>query len=183
MRALVIYYSNTGNTQRVAKLLADELKADLAEVTCAAYLRWYGPIAMAWDIFTRHVPRVDVLVPAGANYDVIVVGGPVWAAHAAPPVLALAGHRLMHSAFPAFFVTCSGTSQKSPPEPAVAEMRQMAVRSVLSTWIFRASEIGSDSIHALVKRFVHSIEATARDHLAAQVTGEASAAHRVAGSD
>jgi hypothetical protein len=178
MRTLVIYYSNTGNTQRVAKLLADELGADLAEVTCAAYLRWYGPVAMAWDIFTRHVPKVDVLLPATAAYDVIVVGGPVWAAHAAPPVLALAKHALLHSALPAFFVTCSGTSQKSPPEPAIAEMRQMAAGPLLSTWIFRASEIGSDTIHALVKRFGHSIKVTAADHLPARRKGEMSAAQQ-----
>ena len=165
MRAVVIYYSNTGNTQRVAKLLADELHADLAEVTCAAYLRWYGPVAMAWDIFTRHVPAVDVLLPAGATYDVVVIGGPVWAAHAAPPVLALATHPLLKSAFPAFFVTCSGTSQKSPPEPAVADMRQMGGKAILSTWIFKQAEISSSSIQATVKRFAHAIEAAAADHL------------------
>ena len=97
MRTLVIYFSNTGNTQKVAKTLAGRLGADLAEVTCGTYLRWYGPLAVAWDIFTRHIPKVDVLVPVGAHYDVVVLGGPVWAAHAAPPIMALADHPVLNA--------------------------------------------------------------------------------------
>lgn len=168
MRTLVLYYSNTGNTQKVAKHLAVRLGADLAEVTCGAYLRWYGPLAMAWDIFTRHVPTVDVLVPPGASYDVVVIGGPVWAAHAAPPILALAGHPLMKSALPAFFVTCSGDSPKSPPEPAVEEMRQMAQKTCLTSWIFRATDLRPEPMAAATERFAHAIEVVAADHLPAQ---------------
>ena len=84
MRSLVLYYSNTGNTRKVAEALASGLGAEMAEVTCGAYLRWYGPLAMAWDIFTRHAPKIEILVPPGAVYDLVVVGGPVWAAKIAP---------------------------------------------------------------------------------------------------
>jgi hypothetical protein len=174
MRTLVIYYSNTGNTQKAAKLLAARLGADLAEVTCGAYLRWYGPLAMAWDIFTRRAPKVDVLLPAGANYDVVVVGGPVWAAHAAPPILALASHPVMKSAYPAYFVTCSGDNPKSPPEPAVEEMRQMVSKPCLSSWIFRESDLGPEPLAAATERFAHAIEVVAADHLPAQVARQAS---------
>lgn len=165
MRTLVIYFSNTGNTQKVAKQLAGRLGADLAEVTCGTYLRWYGPLAVAWDIFTRHIPKVDVLVPVGAHYDVVVVGGPVWAAHAAPPVLALADHPVLNATHTAFFVTCSGDSPKSPPEPAIEEMRQMAKKPCLSSWIFRASDLGPEPLAAATERFAHGIEVAAADHL------------------
>ena len=165
MRTLVIYYSNTGNTQKVAKQLAGRLRADLAEVTCGTYLKWYGPLAMAWDIFTRHLPKVDVLVPPGAHYDVVVVGGPVWAAHAAPPILALADHPVLNSAHTAFFVSCSGNSPKSPPEPAVEEMRQMTRKPCLSSWIFRAIDLGPEPLAAATERFAHAIRVVAADHL------------------
>jgi flavodoxin len=153
MRSLVIYYSNSGNTQKVAKMLADRLGADLAEITCATYLRWYGPIAMAWDIFTRHIPKVDVLVPPGANYDQVVVGGPVWAAHAAPPILALGEKPFWGQARIAFFVTCSGTSPKSPPQPAVDEMKNLISPDATATMIFREADIRSDRIATLVDTF------------------------------
>lgn len=164
MRTLVIYYSNTGNTQMVAKLLADALGGDLAEVTCGVYLRWYGPVAMAWDIFTRHIPKVDVVLPVGAEYDAVVIGGPVWAARAAPPILALAGHPLLSSAYAAFFVTCSGTSSTSPPEPAVSEMQKMSEKPTLGTWIFRANDLSPGIVAGAVKRFAHAISSVAQDH-------------------
>jgi len=164
MRTLVIYYSNTGNTQTVAKLLADELGGDLAEVTCGVYLRWYGPLAMAWDIFTRHIPKVNVVLPVGAVYDAVVIGGPVWAAHAAPPILALTRHPLLSSAYAAFFVTCAGTSPSSPPEPAVGEMQQMSAKPTLGSWIFRASDLSPDVLAGAVKRFAHAILSVSQDH-------------------
>ena len=157
MPKLVIYYSNSGNTLKVAKMLAYRLGADLAEVTCAAYLRWYGPLAMAWDIFTRHIPKVDVLLPAGTNYDLVVAGGPVWAGRAAPPVLALAKGEFWKRARAAFFVTCSGTNPKYPPEPALEEMKRMAPVDSVSTMVVREADILSDRAAASVDAFAASL--------------------------
>lgn len=145
MRTLVLYYSNTGHTQKVAEVLARDLHAELGEITCARYLRWFGPIAMAWDIFTRNLPAVDVVIPPGAHYDRIVVGGPVWAAHAAPPVLSFLRHNETTTEGYGLFVTCRGTDRNSPPEPAIADMELAAGAPVAGTAIFRQAEIYSDT--------------------------------------
>lgn len=152
MRYLVAYFSNTGNTRRIAELIAAELNADLAEVTCERYLAWYGPLAMAWDIFTRHRPQVTVVAPADGEYDCVVIGGPVWAAKAAPPVLALASR--WPNARKALFVTCSGASQNSPPEPAIIEMSQVLTPSTtVPTRIFREAEVHSGRAEELAHSF------------------------------
>jgi hypothetical protein len=139
MTALVLFYSNTGNTRKVAEALAVQLGADLAEVTCQTYRAWYGPLAMAWDIFTRHRPRVSV-VPRHAHYELVIVGGPVWAAHAAPPLLG-ALPMLPAADAAAVFVTCRGSSPNSPPEPALAEMQAAIAAPVVASRIFREEEI------------------------------------------
>lgn len=160
MRTLVAYYSNTGNTRLMAELLAKALNADLAEVTCERYLRWYGPLAMAWDIFTRHLPTVTVVVPPNADYDCVVIGGPVWAAKAAPPVLSLASH--WRGTPKALFVTCTGTSRNSPPEPAIAEMKRvLADGQEVPTRIFRESELRADRAGELAQAFAAQIGANA----------------------
>jgi flavodoxin len=156
MRTLVVYYSNTGNTRRMAELLAAELQADLAEVTSQRYLTWYGPLAMAWDIFFRHHPPVTIVAPPHATYDTVVIGGPVWAARAAPPILALVGH--WPGARKALFVTCSGTSPNSPPEPAIAEMRRaLAGDEDVPTRIFRLDEVRSDRAEEHARAFAARI--------------------------
>ena len=158
MSTLVVYYTNTGNTRRMAELLAKELKADLAEVTCERYLRWYGPVAMAWDIFTRHLPKVTVVVPPGGEYDCVVIGGPVWAAKAAPPILSLASH--WPGTRKALFVTCSGSSRSSPPEPAIAEMQRVfSYGTDVPTRIFREAEVHSERADEHARAFAARIEA------------------------
>jgi len=160
MTALVLYYSNTGNTQKVAKALAEQLGADLAEITCQAYLAWYGPLAMAWDIFTRHLPGVSVVALKGARYDLVVVGGPVWAAHAAPPVLSAL--KLLPAAdTTAVFVTCRGTSPNSPPDPALAEMRAAVPSSVTASRIFSEEEIRGPALGQGIAGFAAALQAEA----------------------
>lgn len=156
MSTLVVYYSNTGNTRRVAELLATKLRAELAEVTCERYLAWYGPLAMAWDVFTRHVPQVTVMVPPHAEFETVVVGGPVWAAKAAPPILSLIGH--WPHARKALFVTCSGTSPSSPPESAIAEMKRvLADDQDVPAQIFREADIRAGRADELAGAFAAQI--------------------------
>lgn len=158
MRRLVLYYSNTGNTQKVAKALADELGAELAEVRCPAYLKWYGPIAMAWQIFSRRPPTVEVLVPPHSHYDLVVVGGPVWAAHAAPPIMSVLKRRSFDAKMLAFFVTCNGSASNSPPESAIVDMTDAAAQTPVSgTAIFREAEIRSSKLADRVAAFARQL--------------------------
>lgn len=156
MTALVLYYSNTGNTRKVAKALAEQLGADLAEVTCRAYRAWYGPLAMAWDIFTRHRPRVSVAVRKDAHYDLVVLGSPVWAAHAAPPVLS-AVQMLPTAAARAFFVTCRGNSPNSPPGPALAELQEEIAAPVVASRVFREEDIRAPSLAGGISEFASAL--------------------------
>lgn len=158
MRTLVLYYSNTGNTQKVAKALAERLGADLAEITCQTYLAWYRPLAIAWDIFTRHRPRVSIVAPKHAHYDLVAVGGPVWAARAAPPVMS-ALEMLPEADATAVFVTCGGTSPNSPPEPALAEMKAAAPSPAVASQIFREEEIRGPMLGQRLTEFVDLLKA------------------------
>lgn len=160
MKALVLYYSNTGHTQTVARALAEHLGADLAEITCHAYLAWYGPLAMVWDIFARHRPQVTIVAPRDAHYDLVVVGGPVWAARAAPPVLS-ALHKLPAAEATAVFVTCRGTSPNSPPEPALAEMQAAAGSRGQASRIFREEEVRGPALSEKIAEFADRLSAGA----------------------
>lgn len=163
MSALVLYYSQTGNTQKVATALAERLGADLAEVTCPAYLAWYGPIAMAWDIFTRSHPRVNIVAPPHSRYGLVVIGGPVWAGRAAPPILAALNALPGEADATAVFVTCRGTSPNSRPEPAVAEMKQAAPPPTVGTHIFREAEIRGADLGPALAAFATELAAEAAD--------------------
>ena len=153
MDVLVLYYSFSGHTRAVSEALAKELGADLREIECPAYRRWYGPLAMLWDIATRHRPRVLPVGSPGTYYDLIVVGGPVWAAQAAPPVMSVLDDCGRHFRRAALFVTCSGTHRSSRPEDAITEMSVALGDRPAATKIFREAEIGSADIATAVAGF------------------------------
>jgi hypothetical protein len=144
MRTLVLYFSNTGNTRKVGEVLAKQTGAEFGEITCSAYLRWYGPVLMAWDIFTGGRPPVDTLAMQATHYDLIILGSPVWGARCAPPVRSVLRNWQLKADRLALFVTCRGTSPNSPPERAIAEMTQLAPMPPLATAIFREREIHND---------------------------------------
>ena len=84
MRVAIIYHSLSGNTRRVAELLAGRLagmaEVDLIEVrdqrqysTLTAYAIG-APRAMRGEVAEIEPAEIDV-----AGYDVVVLGTPVWA--------------------------------------------------------------------------------------------------------
>jgi hypothetical protein len=157
MRSLVLYYSNTGNTRLVAERLAGELGAQLAEVTCPAYRRF--PLLIAWDIFTRRLPRIQLSVPPTGGYDLVVVGGPVWGGRPAPPLLrALADYRNTIGRV-GLFVTASGTSPKFPPQRAIDEMATAVSGPVVGTRIFTEREIKSGAWRQQAELFAATLAA------------------------
>ncbi len=88
---LVVYFSRSGRTRRIAEMLASELGADI-EPICERRLgvgrkgarSYVGSLVDAW------LQRRADLLPARhdvSSYDVVVVGSAVWARHASAPAV------------------------------------------------------------------------------------------------
>ncbi len=96
MRCLVIFYSLTGNTRKLAEQAAQALEADLAEVRAPRYGKGLlGVLVAGFDALRGHVPEIEVAGPASPEgYDYVLAMAPVWANQAAGPLRAwLAGQR------------------------------------------------------------------------------------------
>lgn len=79
MRSLVVYYSRTGNTRFVAENIADFLDADVEEVIDKSDRS--GPIGWIKSGFhaTLEVDtEIEKLEYSPSNYDLVVLGSPVW---------------------------------------------------------------------------------------------------------
>ena len=94
-KTLVVYYSATGSTQRVAGYIADTLGADQFELVPAQPytsddLRWTNPDSRVSrehdDESLRNVELAASTVENWADYDTIFVGYPIWWGIAAWPV-------------------------------------------------------------------------------------------------
>lgn len=158
MDVLVLYYSFSGRTRVIAEALASELGADLRPIECPTYKRWYGPLAMLWDVATGHLPRILPLGSPGTYYDLIVVGGPVWATGAAPPVLRVLDGCGQHFKRTGLFVSSSANRRKSWSDDAIAEMSRSLGARAVPTRIFREADTQADTLATEVADFAAQLQ-------------------------
>lgn len=152
MRYLVLYFSLTGNTERAAKMIAQRLGADLEQVHDIK--KRSGP----WGFFTsgmdsvlKRKTKIRAIQNDIKNYDVLIVGSPVWAGHMAPAVRAiLSEHKPMKAAL---FVTFQGSSGKS-----LDDLRQALKGVTIAAEIgINARELSTEKTRALIEEFCNKI--------------------------
>jgi len=94
-KTLVVYYSASGNTERVAKDIAEAAGADLfeivpTEVYTSDDLDWTNPDSRVSrehdDESLRDVPLTTTEVPDWDSYDTVFIGYPIWWGITAWPV-------------------------------------------------------------------------------------------------
>ena len=113
MGALVVFYSRSGTARRVAEALARDLGAELEGIVSSPRGGALGFMRCLLDVMRdRDVPATTVLDPA--DYDHVVVGGPVWAGRPAAPLRAwLRRHRGAFRSLSAFCVSGSGGAHEA----------------------------------------------------------------------
>jgi len=142
-KALVVYYSRTSTTQRVAKDLAKRLGADI-EAIADKKPRPKGFIGYM-NCGRQATFRIASAIKAPSRdpsaYDKVVVLTPVWSWKMTPPVRAWL--RLMKGKLgKAVFVTVSGNTE---PDKIVADMARESGLSPLAVASFIAADFAVES--------------------------------------
>jgi flavodoxin len=155
MRSLVVYYSRTGNTKAVGEEIARELGAkrdeiiDLKKRTGLRPIRW---IIAGKDAWQRKLTKIK-FGESPEEYDMIIVGTPVWAGKMTPAVRTYLTSHDLNGKNLGFFSTALRDSGK-PFE----EMEKLAPgASIIGTLGLRASEIRSGSYREKVRSFVKAL--------------------------
>ena len=88
MKSLVAYYSRTNITKKLAENIANEIDADIDEIT--PKVNYQGKMGYARG--GKHAIQEKIVDLEGlkfdpSEYDMVYVGGPIWAGKAANPVI------------------------------------------------------------------------------------------------
>lgn len=88
MKVLIAYYSRTGNTEKVAKLIGEELSSRGIQIEyqkiCPLKVKGYIKSA-AGALLRSEVPLLNTDFDV-SKYNCIIIGTPVWSASVASPV-------------------------------------------------------------------------------------------------
>jgi menaquinone-dependent protoporphyrinogen IX oxidase len=106
MKALVVYYSRTGNTKKVGDELAKLLSCDVEELVDTASRA--GPVGFLKSIREGSGRMMATLQPVKmdpTNYDIVVIGAPNWDANMSSPVRTYLTENKAKFKSVAFFIT------------------------------------------------------------------------------
>lgn len=165
-RILVCYYSRTGYTEQVAGKLARLLGADLMCIRerrprtgIGGYLR------SAWEALRGR--DADILPPDTRlrDYELVVLGTPVWAGHAASPVRTLARQQRDQIRRAGVFCTLGGSRQ-------VAALADLAQDLHQTPWPTLALSDGEIEVEGYEEKLT-SFAAALRSRLNAEPAGRA----------
>ncbi len=87
MKTLIVYYSRTGTTRKVADSLAEKLSASVEEIIDQrdrAGVKGY--VLGGRDAFQERLTEIAPMDSTPSDYDLLIVGTPVWAGRMAPAV-------------------------------------------------------------------------------------------------
>ncbi|WP_407424471.1 flavodoxin family protein [Methanobrevibacter sp.] len=110
MKSLVVYYSRTDITKKLAEEIADKVNADIEEIK--PKVNYQGKIGYARggkDAFREKVIDLETPKYDPQDYDVVYLGTPVWAGKASTPLYSYIRQNGTNFSNVKFFVTAGGT--------------------------------------------------------------------------
>jgi len=159
---LVVYYSRTGNTQRIGQELGTALGADIEELDDGQNRR--GParyLRCGLDARTRRSVKLRPLAHDPSAYGLLVVGTPVWVSTVSTPVRAFL-ERCCHPGQQVAWFCTYGLEGEKYPERTFEAMTQASGLTPLATLSVRTQDVQGehrDSVAAFAAQLSRRPEA------------------------
>jgi len=86
-RILMVYFSRTGNTRRLAEAIARELACDIEVIRESRNRQGFTEfVKSCFEALFRHHPKIETVQHDPSAYDLVILGTPVWAGSMSSPV-------------------------------------------------------------------------------------------------
>jgi flavodoxin len=159
-KILVVYFSRTGYTRRVAEALAARCDADVEEIRePRARSGVWGYLRSAREAMGKHIVEIEAPVKRVEDYDLVVLGTPVWAGNVASPVRAYVSAQKPHLGRVAFFCTQGG----SGAEKVLRALAELCGKEPVATLVVNDRTIDDRSYTERLAELVVAIAHEARE--------------------
>ena len=153
MKHLVVYYSRTGTTKKVAQIICSQLQADCEELIdtkkrtgILGFLR-AGREVGAKALTTLQEPQYNP-----QDYNVVILGTPVWRNSISTPIRTYISQYKEQFKYVAFFST-----QKSEKRDVLKELRDLCDQIPLASLSIRENDVNQNSFHEELTTFIDAV--------------------------
>jgi flavodoxin len=109
-KILVVFYSRTGTTKKIAEEISHLLQCDIEEIIDNKDRSGIkGFMTGGRDAMARNLTEIKEIIKNPGDYDIVVIGTPVWAANMTPAIRTYISNNKEKFKQVAFFCTTGGT--------------------------------------------------------------------------
>lgn len=150
-RILVVTYSRTGHTRRVAEVIAQQCDADLEWIKDREdRLGPGGYLRSATQALLHRKPWIQPARHAPGDYGLVIIGTPVWAGNIASPVRSYIARYGTRCRRVAFFCTYGGAGG----DKVLADLQRSCGKRALATLALPRYLVEQGRIDTAVEQFV-----------------------------
>jgi len=154
MKNLVVYYSRTGVTRSVADYIAESISCDIEEIIDMKDRSGpKGYLVGGKDAATKKLTQIKETAKDPAEYDVVIIGTPVWAFTMAPAIRTYIENNKGKFKNVAFFCTEGGSGGKK----TFKDMQGLCAKEPKSVIELTEREVKKDIYKPKVKEFIEGV--------------------------
>lgn len=155
MKILIVYYSRSGKTREIAEQLHSKLKGEIEEINDNKNRKGIiGFIASGNEAYLRRMPTIDMVKKDPEQYDVVIIGTPIWAGNISPPARSFIKEYKEKMKKVAFFCTSMG----SDPEPVFMAMEKITAQKPMATMNITGRDIKKQYHIEKIDKFIQKIK-------------------------
>ena len=114
MKTLIVYYSRTDTTKKIAEEIGEMLGAELAEIKSPEMKRgMWGFLKAGKQALKKILPEIEKLDISVKDFDLVIIGSPIWAGTIASPLRTFLVNNKGNFTKVAFFCTCGDKQSKA----------------------------------------------------------------------
>lgn len=152
---LVVYYSRTGATRKVAACITKQLGADMEEIIDRKKRSGiWGFLTGGRDAMRRKETEISEIKKDPSKYDLVIAGSPMWAGNIAPATRTYLNKYKVDIKSLAFFATSGGSNQ----EKIFEEVRNLFNKELISFMGICTKELKDNTVFdSKLSSFIKSI--------------------------
>ena len=155
MKTLVVFFSRTGNTRRLARQIAVAIDAEIEEITDRT--NRHGIIGYLRSGKEATLRRRTEIAPAAhdpSGFDLVIIGTPVWGASLSSPVRTYLGTHEAELPAVAFFCTLGGSGSRR----VFRQMQEACGRVPVATFARTERQLASADLREAIEEFVSQLQ-------------------------
>lgn len=112
MKSLIVFYSRSGNTRKIANEIAEKINGEIEEIIDYKSRKGiFGFMKCGYEAITKKLTKIKPLNKKIEDFDLIVIGSPTWAGNLSSPVRTFLTEYAKNIKKVAFFATAGAESE------------------------------------------------------------------------